>query len=260
MRTTLPITISTIIAWLMISGVAHAQAPLVNQLIAQGDIADRAFKPDHALLDYLPAEKLDPNNVPLLLRIARQYRHSLSDAKTDRMKLKLGNLALGYALRAAKLAPNDSEAQLSPAITYGKMLPFQTKQQQYDESSLIKSAADKALKLDPLNDNAWHVLGRWHQGLASLSPVKRAIGSVLYGKLPASTYEEAIACFEKAIAINPKRLRHHIELGKTYALMGKPAAARRYLEKGIAMPETEKDDAEMKAQGRAVLATLPKGP
>ena len=149
----------------MIAGFVHAEAPPVRELIAKGDIADRAFKPNDALKDYLPAEKLEPGNVPLLLRIARQYRHLLADAKTDELKLQLGNIALVYANRAAKLAPNDSEAQLSPAITYGKMLPCQTKQQQYDESSLIKTAADLSLKLNPLNDNAWHVLGRWHQGL-----------------------------------------------------------------------------------------------
>lgn len=258
MRIILPITLITC---LLLHDALQAQsAPLVDQLIARGDMADRAFKPATALKDYLPAEKIDPANVPLLLRIARQYRNLLSDAKTDAEKLRFGNLSLGYALRAAKLAPLNSEAQLSPAITYGKMLPYQTKQQQYDESAIIKAATDSALKLDPLNDNAWHVLGRWHQGLAGVGSFKRAIGSAIYGPLPASTYEEAVTCFDKAIAINPKRLRHHIELGKTYALMDKCVAARRHLEAGIAMMETEKEDAEMKVKGREVLAALPKDP
>jgi tetratricopeptide (TPR) repeat protein len=243
---------------LITSGWSHAQ--YAQPLIARGDISDIKFNPEEALQDYLPAEKLEPTNVPLLLRIARQYRHLMSDAKTIPMKLKLGGIALSYAKRASSLAPRDSEAQLSPAITYGKMLPFQTSRQQYEASSLIKASADKALTLDPLNDNAWHVLGRWHQGLASLGSIKRAIGSVVYGNLPTSTYEEAIACFDKAIAINPNRLRHHIEMGKTYALMGNNTAARRYLEKGIGMAKTEKDDQEMKTRGREVLATLPKAP
>lgn len=228
--------------------------------MAKGDIADLAFKPDVALIDYLPAEKLDPNNVPLLLRIARQYRHLLSDAKTDRMKLDLGNTSLSYALRAAKLAPNDSEAQISPAITYGKMMPFMSKQQQFDGTALIKSAADRSLKLNPLNDNAWHVLGRWHQGLANVGSIKRALGGMMYGKLPVSTHESAITCFKNAIAINPTSLRHHIEMGKTYALMGQHAMARQHLDKGLRMVGIEKDDTAMKAQGREILATLPKAP
>lgn len=238
----------------------RAQSPQVTQLVAKGDVADLAFKPDDALIHYLPAVKLEPNNVPLLLRIARQYRHLLSDAKTDRVKIVMGEISLGYALRAAKLAPKDSEAQLSPAICYGKMLPFQGKQQQFDESLLIKTAADLSLKLNPLNDNAWNVLGCWHRGVANVGSLKRAVGGAIYGKLPVSTFEEAVACFDKAIAIHPARLRHHIELGKTYALMGQHASARIHLVKGIGLPETEKDDAALKVQGRAVLATLPKAP
>jgi tetratricopeptide (TPR) repeat protein len=256
----IPVTSLRLIIMVLLMTCVMSHAQYVQQLMARGDISDLVFNPDEALKDYLPAEKLEPTNVPLLLRIARQYRHLMSDAKTNPMKLKLGGIALDYALRAASLAPNDSEAQLSPAITYGKMLPVQTSKQQYDESSLIKRSADKALKLDPLNDNAWHVLGRWHQGLASVGSIKRAIGSIVYGSLPASTYQDAITCFDKAIAINPNRLRHHIEMGKTYALMGSNIAARRYLEKGIGMANTEKDDPEMKTRGREVLATLPKAP
>jgi len=234
----------------------HAE-PRVDGLIAKGDVADRAFKPGDALDSYLPAEKLDPNNVRLLLRISRQYRHMMSDAGTAAKKLAFGHQALGYDKRAADLAPNDSEAQLSPAITYGKMLPFQGKKEQVAASPLIKAAADRAIKLDSRNDNAWHVLGRWHQSLANVSGLKRSLGGMLYGKLPTGSYDESVKAVEKAIAINPQRLRHHIELGRTYALMGDPKSARSFLEKGLAMANREKDDAEIKARGRETLAKLP---
>ncbi len=132
-----------IIGLVLLMSCLTTQAQFVERLMARGDLSDAVFDADEALKDYLSAEKLEPTNVPLLLRIARQFRHLMSDAKTNPMKLKLGGISLGYALRAASLAPNDSEAQLSPAITYGKMLPFQTNKQQYDESSLIRAAATK---------------------------------------------------------------------------------------------------------------------
>jgi len=257
---TIPLTYRPImiaLAILATGGQSVSWASPVSELIAKGDVADRAFKPADALNSYLPAEKLDPNNVPLLLRISRQYRHMMSDAGTNERKLTFGHQALGYDKRAAALAPNDSEAQLSPAITYGKMLPFEGKKEQVAASPLIKAAADKAIKLDSGNDNAWHVLGRWHQSLANVTGLKRSLGEMLYGKLPVGSYAESVKCFEKAIAINPKRLRHHIELGRTYALMGDPKSARSFLEKGLAMPTREKDDAEIKALGREALAKLP---
>jgi tetratricopeptide (TPR) repeat protein len=232
-------------------------AQSVSELVAKGDISDAAFHPGKALESYLPAEKLDPKNVDILLRIARQYRHLMSDTGDVKEKLRLGGIALAYGKKSATLAPNNSEAQLCQAITYGKMLPIQGKQEQVDAAPLIKAAVDRALKLDPLNDSAWHVLGRWHQSLANVGGLKRAIGGLVYGKLPTGTNAKSIACFDEAIKINPKRLRHYIEQGRTYAQMGDHASARRLFKKGLAMPNTEKDDTEMKLSGREALADLP---
>jgi tetratricopeptide (TPR) repeat protein len=229
---------------------------VVADLIVKGDAFDKVFKATEALQCYLPAEKLEPWNVRVLVRIARQYRHLMTDAVTRERKLQLGGTALDYSRRVAALAPDDSEAQLAPAITYGKMLPLQGAKEQVAASPLIKQSADKAVKIDPRNDTAWHILGRWHRNVADVGGVKRAFGSLIYGKLPTSTNEAAVACFEKAIAINPSRLMHYVELGRTYAQMGEKEAARRFIAKGLAMPAVEKDDPETKQHGRESLAKL----
>ena len=228
----------------------------VADLILKGDAFDKTFKATEALQYYLPAEKLEPWNVRVLVRIARQYRHLMTDATTRERKLQLGATALDYARRVASLATNDSEAQLAPAITYGKMLPLQGSKEQVAASARIKQSADEALRIDPRNDTAWHILGRWHRAVADVGGFKRAMGSLVYGKLPSSTNQAAVACFEKAIAINPARLMHHIELGRTYAQMGKKDDARRCITRGLAMPDVEKDDAETKRHGREALAKL----
>ncbi len=222
-----------------------------------GDVFDLKFKPVEALRYYLPAEKLEPHNVALLVRIARQYRHLMSDATTGAEKLRIGGVALDYGQRAAKLGPKDSDAQLSPAITYGRMLPFQGNKEQVAATPLIKAAADRAIALNPRNDVAWHVLGRWHQVLANVGMLKHLLGGLIYGSLPTTTNEAAIQCFERAIAINPRRPRHFIELGRTFAQMGKNAEARKFIEKGLNMPDLDRDDAEVKQRGREELAKLP---
>ena len=101
------------------------------------------------------------------------------------------------------------------------------------------------------------MLGRWHQVIADVGSIKRSLGQLIYGKLPVSTNEAAVECFDKAIEINPNRLRHYIELGRTYAHMGQSSDARRFITKGLAMPIAEKDDAEEKRHGRELLAMLP---
>ena len=180
----------------------------------------------------------------------------MADATTREEKLKLGGIGLGYAQRAAALAPNDSEAQLSPAISYGKLVPFQGIKEQMEAARRIKEAADKAIRLNPHNDLAWDVLGRWNKVLADVNGIKRALGSLIYGELPMGSNADAVVCFQKAIEINPNRLMHYIELGQTYAQMGKTADARRLIDKGLAMPDVEKDDPEIKRRGRETLAKL----
>ena len=63
-------------------------------------------------------------------------------------------------------------------------------------------------------------------------------------------------CFQRAIQINPNRLVHYIELGQVYAQMGKSADARRVIVQGLAMPDVEKDDPEIKRRGHETLAKL----
>ena len=84
-------------------------------------------------------------------------------------KLRLGVSPLNRYRRAAALAPNDFEAQLSVAITYGKMLPLMAIRQQLEASSHIRAFADKAVRLNPQSDLAWHVLGRWHRVLSDVT-------------------------------------------------------------------------------------------
>lgn len=239
---------------LLLSSSAFAET--CEELIAKGDVYYDKLQPAEALKYYLPAEKLDPKNARLLVKIARQYRHLASEASSDTDKLRYGKTATDYADKAVALAPNDPEAQLAVAISYGRVLPYENSRQQVSGSRTVKEAADKVVRLDPKNDLGWHVLGRWNLNVAEVSGMKKALGAMIYGKLPSASFEEAERCFQKAIARNPNRLMHYIELGRTYADMGRADDAKKYINKGLAMKNTEKDDAETKAKGREVLAKL----
>ena len=231
-------------------------ADSAEELIQKGDVYYDRLQPAEALKYYLPAEKLDPKNARLLVRISRQYRHLMSDATKAVEKLLLGNVALIYAKRAAALAPNDPETHLSLAISYGKLTPLLSSKEQFTNSPLIKAAADRSIALDPANDLAWQILGRWYLAVADVGGFKRALAKVAYGSLPTATYADAVRCFQKAILLNPNRLMHHIELGRTYHQMGRDTDARTSIQKGLALPDTEKDDPETKASGRELLKKL----
>lgn len=235
---------------------AAARGDTAASLIAKGDPLDQHLHAQAALNYYLTALPLEPNNVELLDRIARQYRHLMSDAPDKAEKLRLGYISLDYANKGAALAPNNAEAQLSPAISYGKMIPFMSSGNQVDASPRIKAACERAIQLDPRNDNAWHILGRWNRVLADVNGIKRILAGAIYGKVPVGTNEIAEKCLLRAIAINPNRCIHYIELGHIYVQMGRKDEARKMIEKGLSMPDKEKDDPEMKTVGRELLSKL----
>ncbi|MGB8168579.1 MAG: tetratricopeptide repeat protein [Chthoniobacteraceae bacterium] len=242
--------------WALADTSVTSAAPSVDELRAKGAAFDQRFEASDALTFYLAAEKLDPKNATILTAIARQYRYQMADTADKGEKLRLGRIALSYSQRAAALAPNDAEAQLSVAITLGKMLPFLGSREQVDASPRIKKSVDAALRLDARNDVAWHILGRWHRVLADVSGLKRVLAGAIYGSLPKGSNEEAARALEKAVALNPNRLMHYIELGRVYAQMGRKDEARKFLNKGLSMPNLEKDDPETKARGREALEKL----
>jgi tetratricopeptide (TPR) repeat protein len=79
---------------------------------------------------------------------------------------------------------------------------------------------------------------------------------MVYGGLPAASNDDSVKCLQKAIDLNPDCPKHLIELGRTYAQMGKNTEAKEFIEKGLAMPNIGKDDAEVKQLGRETLEKL----
>lgn len=226
------------------------------ELVRQGDAYDKQFKPEAALQYYLPAEKLSPDDASLLVKIARQHVYRMADLPAKADKLASGRNALAYAERAVKIAPDECDSQLALAICLGKLTPLLGNKENVEASRRIKTAAEKAVRLNARNDYAWHFLGRWHQELAQIGGVTRALALVVYGGLPEASYEQAVRCFQKAVELRPDRLIHVVELGRTYALMGRKDEALRLLKQGLSMKNTEKDDPETKQRCREALEKL----
>ena len=79
--------LSAIALMLVVCASVCADSP--NDLITKGDAFDVKLQASEALQYYLPAEKLQPDNVRVLVRIARQYRHLMADAAARDEKLRL---------------------------------------------------------------------------------------------------------------------------------------------------------------------------
>lgn len=246
--------LAAVAAAFLAAGPVRAQT--AAELIERGKEPDEHLKPEAALEAYLPAYKLDPDNPDLLVRIARQYRHLMADTSSREEKIKLGKTALDFSKRAAAAGPKSSAAQVDVAISYGKMLELLGSKEKLEASKVIKASAERALALDSHNDTAWYLLGRWHVGMTELNGMRRTAAQMMYGEIPTSTYEAAAECFEKGKQCAPSRPMHTVELGITFVKMGKLDEGKVLLKRGLAMPNTDKDDPQIKDRGKEALHSI----
>ena len=229
----------------------------VEELIAEGDALDRKNKNFEAVAFYLKADSQKPGEARILWRISKQYAQLMMDAKSASERKRLGQKALDAAQGAVSADPEDSQAHLSLAIAYGRIALNEPARRKVELSRLIRQEAETAARLDATNDYAWHVLGRWNYEVANFNPVLKALAQAIYGKLPDASNEKAVEYFAKAIALQPQRVIHRVELGRAYLAIGKREKARDAFNKGISLPSAEKDDDNNKARAREMLKQLP---
>ena len=245
--------LSAIFAIFLLGASSHDD---ITALIAQGDAYDAKLDNAHALEAYLEAEKLGSKDAETLYRIARQYALSMNDTTSESTQLDLAQTALVYAKRAIAADPKSAKAQLSAAVCYGRLVPFVSSRQKVEYSRLIKEHADTALKLDPSDSYAWHILGVWNYELAKMGMMMRGVVKVVYGGMPPASNEEAARLLRKAVELAPDRVSHHVELGRTYLALGMKEEARGELQRGLALPNREKDDPESKRRAQEALAEI----
>lgn len=228
----------------------------VPDLIRKTDALDAKNRNAEALVVIQQADQLSPGNAEILYRLAKQKAQLMLDAKSSAERKQLGTEALDAAQRAVAADPKSAEAHLSLAIVYGRLAQDESARRKVELSRLIRDEAEIAAKLDPREDYAWHVLGRWNYEMANFNAVLKALAQAIYGKFPDASNEKAVEYLEKAVALRPDRVVHQIELGRAYLAIGEKDKARAALEKGLSLPSVAKDDNETKERGRKALSQL----
>jgi tetratricopeptide (TPR) repeat protein len=218
--------------------------PRVAALLKSGDVKNNRGNLKGALGDFLEAEKVEPNNVAVLLRIAEQYSDLIDVTRGSPEAEKNARASLRYSQRAVEIDPNNAHAHLSLSISYGKLTDFTDNKTKIEYSKLIRDEALKAIELNPNEDFAYHVLGRWHFGIANINPVLKLLTKMVYGSLPKASNQEAVQYLRKATEIAPQRIMHHYELARIYVALGQRDLARREWRKILDLPALDKQDEE----------------
>lgn len=226
--------------------------PRVREALA----AEARFETTRALELFQAVAQARPDSAFLQQKIARQYSDAEVDAAAPAEKLRLARLALVHSQRAVELEPDNPVNVLSVAISYGKLGLHSDVRTRINHSRLVREYAERALALDPNYDWAHHVLGRWHHEVASLGAATRLILKVVYGGLPDSSHAAAVRHLERAVALAPDILAHHVELGFSLQATGRDDAARAAWERALTLPAREIHDEAAKSRAHAALAKL----
>ncbi len=234
---------------------ANATDPAIADLLRQGDAEVSAGNLRGALTFFSEAEKKDPQDVDVLLRISQQYSDLVPAAKTPAEAQSLAETSLAYAKRARALAPQNAKAHLALAIAYGRLADFEDNKTKLVYSRNVEDEAKKSIALDPHDAYAFHVLGVWNYRVANLNTLLKLMARYIYGGMPPASNEEAVRDFQKAIALAPQRILHHEELARVYVAMGKHDLAHKEWKTILALPAANAEDEKVQSEAKTLLGT-----
>lgn len=217
----------------------------VDQLRSEGSF--------RAALDSLQRlRRTHPNHTGVLYRLAFLWSDVAKETDDESRSVTHYRRSLSAAEAALEADPESAWAHLALALAQGRLALHVSTRERVRRSRAVKTHVDRAIALDSTLAGAYHLRGRWHRSAADLSFLARTVVQVVYGGLPDASFEQAVADFRRAIALET-RTYHHLELGKTYRKMGKVEAARSQFRTALKVSPVGPFAPEQKAEARTLL-------
>lgn len=243
---------------LLLCSVISAQN--VSDLLKEGDELTKQFQNEKALEKYLQADKISSNNWEVYWRLSRAYvdisehMQSATDQQEE-AQLKKYELALNYADKAVKLAPDKTITYLRRAIANGRIALFKGVFSAAGYVNDVKKDIDKAILLNNGGTEnlatAHYVIGRSHVKLSEKSSVFRWPLGLGWGDI-----DEGIEHFQKAIQLRPDFIMYRLDLAKAYIEEEEYQKAKEQLYKIPSLPVLDEDDPKLIAESKQLVQQI----
>jgi hypothetical protein len=233
------------------------RARLVEYHVKEGCRLNGVCDSEGAVEQFRLAAELTPNDPDVLVCLSK----SLSDRvvhpdvfHNTALARTLSKEAAAISARAIAINPAHADARVSLGAALGRLCMWSDNREKVELSRAIKTECEACLKLDPRNDLAMHVLGRYEHQMATLGRIVRLTVRAVYGSsLSPGTTRNAEAAFRAAIAINPKRLIHRVVLGKLLLDVNRKAEALVELSLSIHLPREDINSEHERVDAVALL-------
>ena len=218
--------------------------------------SEAAFREEEALSEYRAVLRVRPLQLTALIRCS-DLSCRIGNRQTDRNK-KIDYFKAGYqyAQTAYRLDSTNSEANIVMAFSLGRMVLLQTNKERVTAANDIKRYAENAIRYDPSNFKAYHILGRWHYEVSRLNFLERMFARWFYGSLPEASLADAIRNYEKSMALRPDFMLNYLELAKAMHRDGQDVRAISLLRHMDTLRDEMYDDRQVREEGRKLLTEL----
>ena len=242
------VKVTLFLAAIAIAGAQEPDSP--SSLISIGDSLYAVDDYAGSALAYKNAAAIDTADFEACWKLGRSL-NLIGETTPKDSQLAIFEAAGEAEERALQLDSNSADAHFQLARAVGKIALFKGIFNSIGLAKRVRREAQTALAIDSLHDGAWHVLGRWHREIGKKPKIFRGpLG------LGAANKRDAIAFMEKAIAINPANINHHLEMGLTYLEYDMFESARREFELCSTLPPERRLDNKYKEEAKKYLAEM----
>lgn len=163
-----------------------------------------------------------------------------------------------YADSAVTANPNDAEGHFQLARAIGRNALTMGSRDRVKYAAVVRDEALAALKFNPKHAGALHVMGEWNAQVMRLNGFVRMIAkNLLGGKVfSEASWENAQRYLEEAVAIEPNRITHRLDLAGVYSDRGQQDKARQEYEWIARAPVVDYNDRNYKEEAARKLKDL----
>lgn len=232
----------------------------LEEYLEQGDKYYEQFNNEKALDTYKKADLAFQDNWQVLWRISRAYvdiaeHMPSSTSEQEDAQLEKFKLALDYANRAVKLAPNEAVTYLRRAIANGKIALFKGVFTVAGVVNQVKADCEKALSLgnggNDIQGVAHYVYARTHAKISEKWKPARAVLGLGWANL-----ETALEHYQKAIKLKPNFMMFYVDYARALISDDQNDKAKEMLKKAISCKNEDEDDNKLREEAKELLKTM----
>jgi tetratricopeptide (TPR) repeat protein len=250
----LPTLRSAVTALLMALAAGPLAAQTARDHVALGNAAMQVHDLRTALAHYDAALALDSAGYEANWRAAialLDQGELIADSVKSPARDSLYARAERLARRAVAADSLGADGHFALAAAVGRASLTMGKKDRIRRARVIRDEAQRAIELNPRHDGAYHILGRWNAEIMRLSGLSRFFAKNLLGAgiFSEASWEGAVSNMERAVALDPGRLYHRLELAQIYVDRKRYDDARAELAQLEALPDREIMDSVYRRQG-----------